>query len=30
MATWFTAKESAEQGELWQGRHPFKSEFYES
>jgi predicted N-acyltransferase len=26
---WFTTKESDEQGELWQSRHPFKSEYYE-
>jgi hypothetical protein len=29
ITNWFTTKESTEQGELWQGRHPFKSEFYE-
>ncbi len=26
---WFTNRESTEQGELWQSRRPFKSEYYE-
>ncbi len=28
ITTWFTNKESTEQGEQWKDRHPFKSEYY--